>query len=463
VFTGVQQRYVSLVVPQGTAPNYIGANVWKDFYFDGISPTLIGTMGDGLVWTYDGKGTLTISGAGNMPDYSGGNPPWSDFRHKIHTLVIQNGVNSIGQRAFENCSSLRKIIIADGSTQLTLNNFVSGGNNFSPFYDCPIEELYMGRNVHRSAAAARSLFGTGVKLLTIGNGVTDIEDLMFMNCETLISVTNHATTPQKINAAVFGNVDVSKITLYVPSGTEDDYGKANVWMDFIIETYIFVPVAEITGVPTEATATLPLALIGTVLPNDATNQTITWSVQEAGTTGATISGGNVLNTIGAGTAIVLATIANGATETTDHTEEFPITVSLADLSGTVSVTGNAVFGQTLTAITSNLTSNPEIPDLGALTHQWRRGTTNIDGANSFTYTLAQDDIGQTINVQIMAANTTGTVTSGSTAQIAKAEQTAPAAPTMESRTSTSITIPQLRAANTELAAANGNHRQRLQG
>ncbi|MCL2308457.1 MAG: hypothetical protein FWC38_09630, partial [Proteobacteria bacterium] len=69
----------------------------------------------------------------------------------------------------------------------------------------------------------------------------------------------------------------------------------------------FVAVTNITGVPTTATAGTPLALSGTVVPNNATNQTIAWSVQNAGTTGATIVG-NTLNTTAAGTVTVAATI-----------------------------------------------------------------------------------------------------------------------------------------------------------
>ena len=202
----------------------------------------------------------------------------------------------------------------------------------------------------------------------------------------------------------------------------------------------FVPVTNITNVPTTATATLPLTLTGTVVPSNATNQTIVWSVQSAGTTGVNITGGNILNTTGTGTATILATIANGTSPTQDYTQTCTITVSLATLGGTVTVTGNTVFGQTLTAVTTGLTSTPTIPSLGTLSYQWQRGTSNITGATASTYTLVQADIGSTIRVLVTAANCTGTVTSGNTAIVTKATQTAPAAPTMLSNTSNSITL-----------------------
>jgi hypothetical protein len=88
----------------------------------------------------------------------------------------------------------------------------------------------------------------------------------------------------------------------------------------------FVPVIDIIDVPTEATAKIPLTLTGTVVPDNATNQTIKWSVKNAGTTGATISGGNILNTKTAGIATVSATIANGIGIGVPFTKDFDITV-----------------------------------------------------------------------------------------------------------------------------------------
>jgi hypothetical protein len=72
----------------------------------------------------------------------------------------------------------------------------------------------------------------------------------------------------------------------------------------------FVAVTNITGVPTTATAGTALTLTGTVAPPNATNKTIAWSVQNAGTTGATITG-NTLNTTAAGTVTMTATVKDG--------------------------------------------------------------------------------------------------------------------------------------------------------
>ncbi|MCL2845467.1 MAG: polysaccharide deacetylase family protein [Chitinivibrionia bacterium] len=87
----------------------------------------------------------------------------------------------------------------------------------------------------------------------------------------------------------------------------------------------FTAVNRIDGVPTTANVGV-LNLTGQVVPASATNRNIIWSVYNQGTTGATIDG-NTLNTTGAGIVVVRATITNGASETSNYTQNFNITVS----------------------------------------------------------------------------------------------------------------------------------------
>ena len=127
----------------------------------------------------------------------------------------------------------------------------------------------------------------------------------------------------------------------------------------------FVAVTDITGTPTAIIAGTPLTLTATVAPTNATNKTVTWSVANAGTTGASISG-NTLNTTAAGTATVRATVTNGATVTTNYTKEFAImTVSSEQgvlINGVIWATRNvADFGK--------FAAKPE--DAGMI-YQWNR-------------------------------------------------------------------------------------------
>ena len=89
---------------------------------------------------------------------------------------------------------------------------------------------------------------------------------------------------------------------------------------------VFVPVTGISNVPSTATATVPLTLNGLVVPENATNKSITWSVEAAGSTGATISG-NTLYTTASGTMVVKATIYYGSSPNLHYQTSFNITVS----------------------------------------------------------------------------------------------------------------------------------------
>jgi len=89
----------------------------------------------------------------------------------------------------------------------------------------------------------------------------------------------------------------------------------------------FVAVTDITGVDTsDMTAGDTRPLSGTIVPSTATGQTIVWSIQSAGTTGATITGGNQLNTPNVGAVTVRATVANGTAVGTAWTQDFTINV-----------------------------------------------------------------------------------------------------------------------------------------
>ena len=63
-------------------------------------------LSDGLYWKLEGR-RLTIGGVGEMEDYSFENrPPWDVAPMDITVLVIEEGVRSIGTRAFDGCGLL---------------------------------------------------------------------------------------------------------------------------------------------------------------------------------------------------------------------------------------------------------------------------------------------------------------------------------------------------------------------
>ena len=125
----------------------------------------------------------------------------------------------------------------------------------------------------------------------------------------------------------------------------------------------------------------------------------------------------------------------------------------AVLGGAVTVSGNAVFGETLTAIISGLTPMPSVA-LGALSYQWKRNNTVISGAAGENYTLVQADIATVITVTVTAANTQGSVTSNPTTTVAKAPKAAPATPELDSKTDIRVTLKTISGARYARATTN---------
>lgn len=73
-----------------------------------------GKCGDGLIWSLDEDGTLTVSGMGPMYDYSeDALPPWHAHRDKIASVVLGEGVTAIGAWAFYRCVVLTGAVIPD--------------------------------------------------------------------------------------------------------------------------------------------------------------------------------------------------------------------------------------------------------------------------------------------------------------------------------------------------------------
>ena len=121
-----------------------------------------GTCGENLTWEYDSASqTLTISGTGNMNDYSidgfdGETAPWSQYCDTMTTIVIDNGVTSIGVDAFYGCNK---------ATSVTIPNSVTG-IGWSAFNGC-----------------------SGLTNVTIPDSVTSIDGFAFSGCTDLTSVT----------------------------------------------------------------------------------------------------------------------------------------------------------------------------------------------------------------------------------------------------------------------------------
>ena len=70
-----------------------------------------GTCGDNATWSFE-NGVLTISGTGAMTDFSSLTyQPWKSFGDDITSVVINEGITSIGQHAFNSRAQITSITL----------------------------------------------------------------------------------------------------------------------------------------------------------------------------------------------------------------------------------------------------------------------------------------------------------------------------------------------------------------
>ena len=108
----------------------------------------------------------------------------------LTSITIPNNVTSICERAFYKCKSLRDVCIEDGEGGLHFLHSNSNSNN--AFYGCPLETLYLGRNLsYATFPNADSPFcnNSTLKSVTIGKYVTSFENGLFYGCTGLTSIT----------------------------------------------------------------------------------------------------------------------------------------------------------------------------------------------------------------------------------------------------------------------------------
>jgi hypothetical protein len=76
--------------------------------------------GENLTWSFNNfSNELTITGTGNMTDYSSDiKAPWDTFCASIESIEIENEVTSIGKYSFSGCSQLTTITIPDNVTSI---------------------------------------------------------------------------------------------------------------------------------------------------------------------------------------------------------------------------------------------------------------------------------------------------------------------------------------------------------
>ena len=161
--------------------------------------------GSNLTWTLDSEGVLTISGSGDMHDYDDIPPyksPWHENGNQIRSVLMANGVTSIGNFAFYNCTSLTSVTIPDSVTSIgawafsgcasltsvTIPDSVTSIDG-DAFYNCASLASVTIPDSVTSIGVYAFYHCSSLTSVTIPDSVTSIGNSAFRHCTSLTSVT----------------------------------------------------------------------------------------------------------------------------------------------------------------------------------------------------------------------------------------------------------------------------------
>ena len=174
--------------PDIVASGYCGAD--DDAYPNGTN----------LTWTLTEDGVLTVSGTGDMHNYSWypdwRNAPWTEFLADIRTVAVEDGVTGIGSDAFFRAPALESVTLPDGIERI----------GTSAFYQCAaLTDANLPGTV-TSIGSYAFAYDPVLENIVLPDGLTELGDYAFYRCVSL----KEMTVPGSVTD--FGNYVFSKCT-----------------------------------------------------------------------------------------------------------------------------------------------------------------------------------------------------------------------------------------------------------
>ena len=164
---------------------------------------------------------------------------------EVETLILQNGLQEIGNYALYNARHLGQITIPAGVTRIgesafeecrSLESVTFAGKALREiddwaFYNChTLKNITIPEGV-TSIGKAAFFDCSYLKEITLPSTVQTIADNAFGQCQKVGKMTVNAITPPIVEAETFEDIDRS-IPLYVPMGTALQYKEAEYWCEF---------------------------------------------------------------------------------------------------------------------------------------------------------------------------------------------------------------------------------------
>ena len=176
----------------------------------------------------------------------------------MSSVMIENGVTSIGKNAFRGCTKLSTVHLLGNTTNYGEDVFrdcnaletvnINSLNEWcnSTFYNANANPLTKARQLSQYGNLQTTIYipdgvtsiksfafynCSSIQNLTIPESVTSISSTAFTGCNNLVSVMAKSKTPVS-DASTFTNR--KNAVLHVPAGSKSAYQIANYWKEFAL-------------------------------------------------------------------------------------------------------------------------------------------------------------------------------------------------------------------------------------
>lgn len=147
-----------------------------------------GATGSSVNFTYDDTTkTLTLTGTGATKDYGNtviNRPPWYSYKSDITTVVVEEGITTLGYLNFYQFTSLTSV-----SLPSTLTTIRGGVANYGAFRECTaLEKITLPEGL--TTLGAMAFRGcTALQSITFPDSLTSLGESCFRECSSLETVT----------------------------------------------------------------------------------------------------------------------------------------------------------------------------------------------------------------------------------------------------------------------------------
>ena len=133
-----------------------------------------GTCGPNTNWVLE-KGVLTISGTGEMTDFENASAPWHAYRQQIVSVVVEEGVTSIGKSAFYECENMTSVSLPNGIDSISYGSFC---------FCKSLTEIWIPDSV-TSIGSSAFAYCSNLNSISLPEGLVLIDSFAFDNCKNL--------------------------------------------------------------------------------------------------------------------------------------------------------------------------------------------------------------------------------------------------------------------------------------